>query len=114
MLGPVLTLPPDLAEDIADLLHLADRGLRRYQQLLIHSLALFRLVLSDPSPQAMQRLESSPHSAHPRCKNRFKSGHLEGKSRDKSDTAAAAVVDRTQSEDWEEGCYGRWNAALFR
>jgi hypothetical protein len=50
---------------------------------------------------------------HRGCKDRFRSGRFEGKSRDKGVTGAAAVVDRTQSEDWEEGCYGRWNAAPF-
>ena len=48
-----------------------------------------------------------------RCKNRFQSGHFGEECRDKSDTAAAAVVNRTQSENWEEGCYGRWNAVQF-
>ena len=60
-LGLVLPLSADLSEGSADLLHLADRGLGCRQEFPIHGFALFRLVLSDPPSQPMQRLETSAH-----------------------------------------------------
>lgn len=47
-----------------------------------------------------------------RCRIRFKNGRGEPKSRDKTGTLRRCRS-RTQSSDWEEGCYGRWNAAPF-